>query len=94
MTIEDYFNEFPLKEPLELTFNDLKEVLDFCASSVKIIDKDDKSVSREEKIDAYKAFCRNHFEKIFIDLNQRGKDEVNKYLNLYGTHLILQHLAL
>lgn len=47
-------------------------------------------MSKEEKIESYKSFCR---KKINENLDSEGKIELDKFFNLYGTHCILQHLS-
>jgi hypothetical protein len=93
MTIEDFFNQFPLQEPKELTQEDLRKVLSFTLASVNGFSKDDKTLTKDEKIASYKSFCRKKIDEAFPNLTLDGKTELDKFFNLYGTHAILQHLA-
>lgn len=93
MTVEEFFNDFPIQEPRELTYDDLKKVLEFSILSVKMYKREDVTMTKREKIDSYKDYCKKHISIKFSDLTPEAKIELDKFFNLYGTHSILQHLA-
>lgn len=92
MTVDEFFGEFPIESPKELTHEDLIKVLEFSLKSVKIYKKEDISMTNREKIDSYKSYCKNQIANKFTNLTPEAKVELDKFFNLYGTHFILQHL--
>lgn len=93
MTIEEFFNDLPIKEPEELTNEDLRTVLKIAYESVKIFNKNDTSLNKSEKVKSYNLYCHAEFDKTFTNLSPNGRFELNKFFNLYGTHIILKHLV-
>ena len=63
MKIEDFFNQFPIQEPRFLTYEDLRAILLFSYGATKIYKKDDNTMTKEEKIESYKTFCRKEINK-------------------------------
>lgn len=93
MKIEDFFNQFPIQKPKFLTEEDLISILLFSYGAAKLYKNDDTSMSKEEKIKSYKAFCKEKINKNFENLDYDGKIELDKFFNLYGTYCILNHLS-
>ncbi len=93
MKIEDFFNQFPIQEPKFLTDEDLRTILLFSYGAAKIYEKDDSSMTKNEKIESYKSFCRKKINDNYENLDSEGKIELDKFFNLYGTYCILNHLS-
>ena len=93
MKIEDFFNQFLIQKPKFLTDEDLRAILLFSYGAAKIYKKDDTSMTKEEKIESYKSFCRKKINDNYENLDSEGKIELDKFFNLYGTHCILNHLS-
>ena len=92
MKIEDFFNQFPIQEPKFLTDEDLRTILLFSYGAAKIYKKDDSSMTKDEKIESYKSFCRKKINDNYENLDSEGKIELDKFFNLYGTYCILNQL--
>lgn len=54
--------------------------------------KDDESRTIEEKIDSFMRYCRKQIKTHFKDLSYEAEIELDKFINLYGTHAIIEHL--
>lgn len=93
MKIEDFFNQFPIQEPKFLTDEDLRAILLFTYGAAKIYKKDDTSMTKEEKIESYKYFCRKKINDNYENLDSEGKIELDRFSNLYGTYCILNQLS-
>lgn len=90
---EDFFKKFPIHQPKELTNNDLSIVLKICYDSLNEFDWKNTSISKSEKIEAYKEYCMEQINNSFAKLNPESRIELNKFFNLYGTHIIINHLT-
>lgn len=88
--LNEYFNNFPIQEPRKLSVDELTTLLQICKSSLNLYKKEDKFLSKREKIDSYKEYVLHQINK--TDTNFKNKTELGKYLNLFTTHLIVNHL--
>ena len=93
MSINDFFNQFPIKEPIFLSSEDLYSILLYSYSATKLYKKEEKTMSKEEKIESYKAFCRKEIYKNFEGLDYEGRLELDKFINLFVMYSSIQHLV-
>ena len=49
-------------------------------------------MTKQEKIDSYKAYCRKYLEKEFENLVYDDKVILDKFFNMHGTKAIQEHL--
>jgi hypothetical protein len=92
LTLQEFFELYPIKEPRLLTKADLIILFEIINNSLVYYIKDDKTLTEREKIDSYISLCRKEIDKQFTDVNLEGKIELSKYFNLYGNFAIVTHL--
>ena len=92
MTFDEFFDQLPSKEYKELSNLDLSKVYDLTKESVIIFKSDDNTLTKSEKINQYKTFCRQIVNQHFTHLNHEDSIELDKHVGLFSTHFMLQHL--
>lgn len=93
LTLDEFFEQLPKKEHRPLTNQDLKKVLMFSLNSAKIFSKDDITMTKSEKITAYKEYCNQNIKEVFSDLDIESKRMLDDFFNTYGTGIIIKHLT-
>ena len=92
MSEDNFFSNIIIPDLTEITLRDFKKVLTLIDTSLILNKKDDLSMTKQEKIDSYKAYCRKYLEKEFENLVYDDKVILNKFFNMHGTKAIQEHL--
>ena len=58
MSEDNFFSNIFIPDLTEITLRDFKKVLTLIDTSLILYKKDDLSMTKQEKIDSYKAYCR------------------------------------
>ena len=92
LTIEQYFENFPLVKPRKLTLEDCRKVLSICIKTTELYsNRNDMAYSK--KVDDYMSYCRKIVNEEFSDLTYESQVELNKFLNFYAHFTIFDYLS-
>ena len=92
LSLEEFFELYPIKEPKVLTNTDLKVLFEIINDSLVYYIKDDTTLTEREKINSYTNLCKKQIDEQFVEVDLEGKIELDKYFNLYGVTAIITHL--
>ena len=92
MTFDEFFDRLPSQQSRELSNDDLIKVFNIAKNSVIIFKVDDITLTKREKVNQYKTYCRDLITQYFKDLSPQGKIDLDNFFVFCGTHFILEHL--
>ena len=93
MTFDEFFDQLPSAKLVGLSNNEIREVYDLAKNSVIIFKSDDTTLSEWDKVKLYKSYCRDLVAKSSYPLNSNDKMELDKFVTLFSTYFMLEHLA-
>ena len=92
MTFDEFFDQLPSQQSRELSNDDLIKVFKIAKNSVTIFKVDDNTLTKREKVNQYKTYCRDLITQYFKDLTPLSKIELDNFFVFCGNHFIIEHL--
>ena len=93
MNIKDFFILFPINEPRYLTHEDLTAIMLFTYGIAKRFKIDEVEFTEKQKIKSYKDYCIKEINKKYENLDNEGRLELDKFINLFVMYYSAQHLV-